>query len=145
MGAYQTAPKHGKTLLSRVLDVNYTQEWCDWAFPPGRYNAIPPTPDLSRWNGYGGLNISADRLAFIDGSIDPWLDTSYHTEAAPERFSSDLHPEYLIVGAGHHWDSTGILNVPGEPQFIREAHLWEVRTVRKWLRDFPSWKRASKR
>ena len=64
---------------------------------------------------------------------DVWLDLCYHSHQAPRRFSSDLHPEYLISGAGHHWDSYGILNVTAEPQFIQQAHLWEIRTVRKWL------------
>lgn len=137
---YQTAPREGKSLISRVLDVQYTQEWCDWAFPPGNYNRIPPTPDLQLWNRYGGFDLQADRLAFIDGEIDPWLDACYHSEEAPPRYSSDLHPEYLIATGGHHFDSEGQLNVAGEPQFIREAHLWEIRTVKKWLRDFPNWK-----
>lgn len=139
-GLYQAAPRTGKTLISRVLNANYTQEWCFWAFPPGRYNRVPATPELQRWNVYGGFDISADRLAFIDGTLDPWIDTCYHSERAPPRYSSDLHPSYLIAGAGHHWDSSGILNVGAEPQFIREAHLWEIRTVRRWLRDFPTWK-----
>lgn len=40
-GAYQVAPAHGPSLISRVLQVDYTQQWCIWAFPPGRYNSIP--------------------------------------------------------------------------------------------------------
>ena len=35
-GAYQAPQPAGqKSLLSRVIDSNYTQQWCDWAFPPG--------------------------------------------------------------------------------------------------------------
>ena len=35
-GAYQAAyPKGQKSLISRVIDTNYTQQWCDWAFPKG--------------------------------------------------------------------------------------------------------------
>ncbi|KAI4159125.1 MAG: hypothetical protein L6R39_000424, partial [Caloplaca ligustica] len=73
-GAYQVAPPTGPSLISRVLQVDYTQQWCTWAFPPGTYNSIPPTPDLSSYNRYGGFNISAPRLALIDGDIDVWLD-----------------------------------------------------------------------
>jgi hypothetical protein len=47
-----------------------------------------------------------------------------------------LHPEYLINGGGHHWDSSGILDIAAEPQFIQQAHLWEIKTVQKWLRSF---------
>ncbi len=136
-----------KTLVSRVLDVNYTQQWCDWAFPPGTHNAIPPTPDVGRWNSYGTYSLrEVDRLAFVDGSIDPWIDVCYHSsepaagDGDDRYYSTDLHPAYLIPGAGHHWDSSGIRDVAAEPQFIRETHLWEIRTVKKWLRDFPAWK-----
>ena len=139
-GVYQVAPASGPSLISRVLQIDYTQQWCRWAFPPGKYNTIPSTPDLTYYNRYGDFNISADRLALIDGNIDPWLDVCYHSNDAPPRYSTDLHPEYLIAGAGHHWDSYGILDVEAEPQFIQQAHLWEIRTVRKWLRDFSSWK-----
>ena len=139
-GVYQVAPASGPSLISRVLQVNYTQQWCEWAFPVGKYNSIPPTPNLDYYNKYGGFNFSADRLAFIDGNTDVWLDVCYHSNNAPNRYSTDLHPEYLIAGAGHHWDSYGILDVTAETQFIREAHLWEIKTVKKWLRGFESWK-----
>lgn len=140
LGAYQVAPASSPKLISQVLQVNYTQQWCEWAFPKGRFNSIPAQPDLSRYNHFGGFHLSADRLAFIDGANDVWLDVCYHSNDAPARTSSDLHPEYLIAGSGHHWDSYGIGDVSAEPQFIREAHLWEIRTVKKWLRGFEAWK-----
>ncbi|KAI9667512.1 MAG: hypothetical protein M1821_000328 [Bathelium mastoideum] len=140
-GAYQVAPPTGKSLISRVLQVNYTQQWCTWAFPAGQYNSIPSTPDLTRYTRYGGFNFSADRLAFIDGDQDVWLDLCYHSNDAPARYSTDLHPEELIAGSGHHWDSYGIKDIPAEPQFIRNAHYWEIRTVQKFLRQRESSKR----
>lgn len=143
MGLYQAAAKEGKSLLSRVLDGNYTQEQCVLAFPPGAYNSIPPLPDVDGWNAYGGYGFEADRLAFVDGAQDPWLDGCYHSDLAPRRYSSDLHPSYLILDGGHHWDSYGIQDLPAEPQFVREAHYWEIRTVKKWLRDFSSWTPAA--
>jgi len=93
---------------------------------------------LEAYNQYGGFNISADRLAFIDGDSDVWKDVCYHSDLAPARYSSSfedesLHPQLLINGAGHHWDSYGIKNISAEPQFIQQAHLWEIRTVNKWL------------
>lgn len=37
-GAYQAAQPWGKkSLLSRVIQEDYTQQWCNWAFPPGQY------------------------------------------------------------------------------------------------------------
>lgn len=44
-----------------------------------------------------------------------------------------LRPQLLVAGAGHHWDSYG---AEVEPQFIREAHRWEVRVVKKWMGMF---------
>lgn len=83
-GAYQVASKSGHSLISRVLQIDYTyvrsgyywrcadnecsQEWCNWAFPHGKHNRIPHTPDLSRYNSFGGWDVRAYRLAHIDGS-----------------------------------------------------------------------------
>ncbi|TVY16508.1 putative extracellular serine carboxypeptidase [Lachnellula arida] len=135
-GAYQVAPKSGPALIMNVLQVDYTQQWCTWAFPRGKYNSIPSSPDLDRLNTYGAYNLSANRLALVDGGIDPWLDICVHSKYAPARESTDLRPAYLIAGAGHHWDSYGILNVSAEPLFIQQTHLFEIKTVRKWLRAF---------
>lgn len=128
-GIYQAARLHSPTLLSRAVQANQTQQWCDWAFPPGQHNRIPPAPEIWYNNKYGGYNVSAPRLAHIDGNQDVWLDLCYHSNDAPPRTTSNaeeayLHPQYLITGGGHHWDSYGIKDVEAEPQFIREAHLW---------------------
>ncbi|KAI1374948.1 peptidase S28 [Hypoxylon crocopeplum] len=144
-GAYIAAPKEGPALLSRVVDISYEQQWCRWAFPPGRHNKIPSSPDIGAYNDFGAFNLRADRLAFIDGDQDVWNDLCYHSNFAPPRtVSTDLQPELLITGAGHHWDSSGILDVEAEPQFIREAHKWQIKTVKKWLKDFDAWKKSKK-
>ncbi|CAK3848666.1 serine protease EDA2 [Lecanosticta acicola] len=144
-GIYQVGrPAPGPSLLSRVIRANYTQQWCTWAFPPGEYNSIPSSPDLERWNKYGGYNVNAPRLAHIDGDQDVWNYLCYHSPYAGPRYSlslpeEELHPQLLIAGAGHHWDSYGLgslANVSSEPQFIREAHLWEIRSVQRWLREW---------
>ncbi|KAF1929845.1 uncharacterized protein M421DRAFT_419615 [Didymella exigua CBS 183.55] len=134
-GGYQVAPKSGPSLISRVLQKEYTQQWCTWAFPAGQHNSIPKSPELHYYNKYGGWNIKAENLALIDGSTDVWLDLCYHSDLAPKpRISSDKYPSYLIAGAGHHWDSYGILDVDAEPAYIREAHRWEIRTVTRFLK-----------
>ena len=150
-GTYQAAPETGPSLLSRVIKGDYTQQWCSWAFPPGKYNSIPASGPNVTWynmysdsddpsNPYGSFDFHADRLAFVSGSQDVWLDLCYHAHQGPLRTSSDLHPELLITGAGHHWDSYGIGDIAAEPQFIRNAHLFEIRSVERWLRTFGSWK-----
>lgn len=133
-GAYQVAPANGPSLISRALQIPYTQQWCEWAFPPGEHNSIPDTPALHYYNSYGGWDIKAKNLALIDGNTDVWLDLCYHSNLVDKvRVSSEWYPSYLIAGAGHHWDSYGIGDVQAEPQYIREAHLWEERTVRGFL------------
>ena len=106
----------------------------------GKYNTIPTSPNLDNWNRYGGFNLRADRLLFIDGSADVWRDLTYHSTFAPQRYWSELHPEYLINGAGHIWDIWSEGDVATEPQFVREAHYFQMRTVERWLNDFGSWK-----
>ncbi|KAH9883670.1 peptidase S28 [Xylariomycetidae sp. FL2044] len=136
-GAYQAAQPVGKkSLLSRVIDKNYTQEWCNWAFPPGKYNTIPETPDLERWNVYGDFNFTAERLLFVDGSADPWKDLCYHSDLAPARYWDDPQPQHLINGVGHVQDLRTLDDVASEPQFVRAATELELRTVDAWLRAF---------
>ncbi|GAB1744440.1 hypothetical protein NU219Hw_g1717t1 [Hortaea werneckii] len=141
-GIYQAARPYGPSLISRALQVPYTQQWCTWAFPAGEYNSIPATPELWRYNKYGGYEVVAERLARIDGEQDVWSDLCYHSSNAPGRVrvtanaeEVEKHPQLLITGAGHHWDSYGILDVAAEPQFIRGAHRWEIRIVR-WLDEW---------
>lgn len=146
-GLYQVPEQPGiPSLLSNAITPAYTQQWCTWAFPPGQYNSIPSQPDVHQINKYGGYNVSQKRLAHIDGDQDVWLDICYHSNLAPLRYTpnpqeADIHPQLLIAGAGHHWDSYGLgslKNVSLEPQFIQNAHLWEIRTVRKWVAECKS-------
>lgn len=82
---------------------------------------------------------------FPPGS-DVWLDNCYHSQDYSYSENRTPNPnsnatsngvqEYLINGAGHHWDSYGILDINAEPQFIMQAHLWEIRVVKQWLDTF---------
>ncbi|KAI0205619.1 peptidase S28 [Astrocystis sublimbata] len=136
-GGYQAAyPSGKKSLLSRVVNATYTQEWCDWAFPKGKYNSIPATPDLAKWNVYGDFDFKAERLLFVDGSADPWKDLCYHSDLAPARTGFDAQPQHLINGAGHVWDLRTLEDIEAEPQFIRETTKLEIRTVGAWLKEF---------
>ncbi|WPH03942.1 extracelular serine carboxypeptidase [Acrodontium crateriforme] len=142
-GGYQTARLQGPSLLSRIIQKDYTQQWCTWAFPAGKHNQIPSRPQLETQNKYGGFSVIQKRLAHIDGDQDVWNDICYHSTRAPKRRTSSAkesvdHPELLITGAGHHWDSYGYGALEDQPQFIREAHYWEIRTVKRWVEEFKS-------
>ncbi|KAI0116341.1 peptidase S28 [Nemania sp. FL0031] len=142
-GAYQAAYPYGtKSLLSRVVNSTYTQEWCTWAFPKGKHNAIPPAPDSSRWNAYGDFALKADRLLFLDGGADVWRDLCWHSDLAPPRPSWDVQEQHLINGAGHVWDLRTLEDIDTEPQFIRATTKLELRVVETWLREFNSSKSA---
>ena len=70
-------------------------------------------------------------------------DLDFHSTNAPPRYSpnlveENLHPQLLIAGSGHHWDSYAlgsVKNISLEPMFIQNAHLWEIRTVQRWIED----------
>jgi hypothetical protein len=138
LGAYQAGNYPGKpSLISRVIQVDYTQQWCTWGFPPGPLapQAVPSPdgPNLTWYSKFGDFNISAPRLAFIDGGSDVWRDVCYHSHNASDRYGPN---QMLITGGGHHWDSYGILDLDAEPDFIKAAHQWEIRMVRTWLEEW---------
>lgn len=86
-----------ESLRGRSADIRKCrQQWCDWAFPKGKYNSIPPTPNLDRWNDYGGYDVQADRLAHVDGCklslhLDSRRSLSF-TESYARRAPLDLTP-----------------------------------------------------
>lgn len=98
MGTYIAAHQDRPSLVSRVLTPAYTQQWCTWAFPPGKYNKIPDTPDLERYNVYGGADISAERLALVGGEQDPFRDVGFFDTAKGERYSLNVKGEFERFG-----------------------------------------------
>ncbi|KAK7885404.1 hypothetical protein LTR67_010582 [Exophiala xenobiotica] len=137
-GAYQVPQPYGTpSLLSRAINLNYTQQWCTWAFPKGPLSpqAVPSPhgPNLTWYNKYGDFDISSPRLSFIDGGSDVWRDVCYHGHNASTRYGEH---QMLISGGGHHWDSYGILNISAEPDFIRAAHQWELKQVMGWMKEW---------
>lgn len=136
-GGYQTAPYNPDqpALVLNTLQIEYTQQWCTWAFG----DSVPANgPNLTYYTRYGDFNISSPRLALIDGAQDVWNDFCYHGYNSTPAHNNIRYgqQQYLITGAGHHWDSYGILNVSAEPDFIRAAHEWEMRTVNRWLQEW---------
>lgn len=58
--------------------------------------------DVDRVNKYGGFDIEYERLAFVDGEVDPWRPASPHAEGARPRKNTLDKPFILIEGAVHH-------------------------------------------
>jgi hypothetical protein len=59
---------------------------------------IPEWPNVTAVNTLGDFALTADRLAFIDGSIDPWRPCTPHSQYAPPRTDTVLRPFKLILG-----------------------------------------------
>ncbi|KAJ7215370.1 extracelular serine carboxypeptidase-like protein [Mycena pura] len=136
----QGAPLGRRTLLSRSIQTDYSQRWCQWSFPDGQFNKIPASPILERWNKFGGLRLQADRLGQVDGGIDPWQYACVHSPDGFKRPNTLLRPYYEIKQGGHHWDENGLLNITVEPDFIQAIHKYEIKFVNSWLADFPKWR-----
>ncbi|GJN92935.1 hypothetical protein Rhopal_005978-T1 [Rhodotorula paludigena] len=139
-GYFIGAPPSADTpsLVSRLLTPEYTGKICHKAFPPGKLNRVPDLPDVDAINQYGSFNLLYPRLAFIDGSEDPWIYATPHSPSAPnpQREDTDDEPFKLIPGGVHHWDENGLPSGQLEPPAIAHVHADEVRFVRKWLAEW---------
>jgi hypothetical protein len=61
-------------------------------------------PNVTAVNSLGGFDIAADRLAIIDGEVDPWKPATPHSRYAKDRKSTINQPFIEIKGGVHHWD-----------------------------------------
>ncbi|GAA5864820.1 hypothetical protein JCM3774_004240 [Rhodotorula dairenensis] len=134
------------SIVSRLLDTEYTSKICRLAFPDGALNKVPANPNVTAVNQYGSYNLSYSRLAFIDGSEDPWLYATPHSPLAPHhgrRPDTLDEPFKLIPGGVHHWDQNGSVDLKreSEPAAIRRVHLDEIEFVQSWLKE---WKDSRK-
>ncbi|BGP26294.1 extracelular serine carboxypeptidase [Rhodotorula toruloides] len=135
------------SLVSRLLTTDYTSKICRKAFMPGELNSVPARPNVTVINQYGAFNFSYPRLAFIDGSEDPWIYATPHSPLAPhhgQRRSTTSEPFLLIKGGAHHWDENGRPTRP-EPEEIQRVHREEVEFVRVWLEEWREEQRERER
>ncbi|KAH8927475.1 hypothetical protein BT69DRAFT_1237902 [Atractiella rhizophila] len=133
------APEDQPSLVSRLLDVPYHHKTCAYAYPPGKLNRIPRWPDVKKINQYGDFNYSFPRLAFIDGSADPWVYATPHSPENPAiktRQSTTSEPFIMIPNARHHYDENGLRDWENEPKEIRKVHEEEVAFVKAWLGEW---------
>ena len=130
-------PKNQLPLISRTLTLQYESIICRDAF--GLYGPA----NTSIINAYGGYDIAYDRLAFIDGEVDPWRDVTPHSPFAKPRTSTTQQPFIQMANAVHHWDENGLF--PNEttpdlpPKPIADTQAAEAAFVKAWLKE---WKGA---
>ncbi|GAA6014384.1 hypothetical protein JCM10207_005443 [Rhodosporidiobolus poonsookiae] len=127
--------KDHPSLVSRLLTPEYTSGVCK-AFPPGELNRVPSSPNVTAINQYGSYSLTYPRLAFIDGSADPWLYATPHSPEATTRKDTLKRPFKLIPGGVHHWDENGLLPPAAEPSAIARVHADEIAFVQAWLREW---------
>ncbi|SDA03047.1 BZ3500_MvSof-1268-A1-R1_Chr11-1g03276 [Microbotryum saponariae] len=126
-----SSPNANRRLVSKRINLKYSSEICHLAFPPGKLVSVPKTPQIKRIERYGGLAMKGSRLAFVDGSEDPWLYATRHSSHAKKRPDTLSGPYKLIEGGVHHWDENG--RPKGEPKIIREIHAEEIKFVGHWI------------
>lgn len=71
---------------------------------PCRYSAIPSQPNVTAINQYGSFHVAHSRLAFIDGSDDPWLYATPHSTLSSSggiRRDTISQPFKMIKGVGY--------------------------------------------
>lgn len=118
---------------------------------------MPSLPNVTVVNELGDFEIASDRLAIIDGEVDPWRpDTPHSEDEARDRPDTLLRPFKIIPGmfrdivyrrsliilffAGgvHHYDEYGLRNLEDEPEEIRKIHGEMILFVMEWLKDWGS-------
>ncbi|KDQ17272.1 hypothetical protein BOTBODRAFT_648619 [Botryobasidium botryosum FD-172 SS1] len=128
-------PSHPRIVSKFVTSVGLA-EFCNYQFPPGKFASIPAVPDVESINAFGGLDIAADRLAFIDGTQDPWLGATPHSWLAKNRTDTVQRPFKLIPNGVHRYDENGMADHSKEPAYIQQIHTQEVEFVRGWLKEW---------
>ncbi|KAJ7758085.1 serine carboxypeptidase S28-domain-containing protein [Mycena maculata] len=137
-GYFTTAPPYPDhpRIVSKLLTLGYESKVCHQAFAPGKHFAVPSLPNVTVVNDLGDFDIAADRLAIIDGEVDPWRPATPHSEYAWDRADTPLRPFKLIPGGVHHYDEWGLLDLADEPPEIRKIHEEMIDFVGEWLKDW---------
>lgn len=141
----------GKPLISRILDLEYENSYCESEF------GIPASPNITAINKYGGFDLSYPRLAIINGLADVWREATPAADGAPPRESTVSEPWIVIDdpaedvwdglrGSGHHWEANGIFANQTQdkqpPKAIAEAQADIVQFVGSWIEEWRSAKGA---
>ncbi|KZP31567.1 peptidase S28 [Athelia psychrophila] len=137
-GYFTTAPPDQKQprIISRLLDLVYETRICAQAFPPGKHFRVPAMPNITAVNALGDFEIAADRLAIIDGEVDPWRPDTPHSQYAPDRKDTLTRPFKLIPNGVHHYDEFGLRNTADEPEEIKKIHGEMIVFVKDWLKQW---------
>lgn len=137
-GYFDTAPpdQNQPRIVSRLLTLAYQSRICQQAYPPGKHFVVPSFPNVTAVNALGDFSIVADRLAIIDGEVDPWRPDTPHSQYAEEREDTLIRPFKLIPNGVHHYDEYGLRNLEDEPEEIRKVHEEMIVFTMEWMKHW---------
>ncbi|KAJ3799815.1 serine carboxypeptidase S28-domain-containing protein [Lentinula aff. detonsa] len=137
-GYFTTAPPDPTfpRIISKRIDLEYESKICRQAYDPGEHFTVPPLPNVTVVNDLGDFDIAMDRLAFIDGEVDPWRPDTPHSDYANDRKDTILRPFKVIPNGVHHYDEYGLKISENEPPEIRKIHEEMIAFVQAWLKDW---------
>jgi len=132
---------HALPIVSRTLTPKYYLNQCHQT-----YN-ITYDPVISRYNKYGGFNMSYPRLAISAGQLDwyrsvnPLADLLADGNPNPRVKSNGTAsaPDIIIQGGYHEWDLNGL--TPNETDFkmpvaVKNTQSKELQAVKIWLTEW---------
>ncbi|EWC47482.1 hypothetical protein DRE_00450 [Drechslerella stenobrocha 248] len=125
------APQGFPSLMPRIIDMKYVRRYCPYAFNMPVDFEVNVTKVLQ----YGGYNLTAPRLMYIDGTHDPWLYATANSPHSPQKDRDD-ELNVLIQDAWHHNDENGLGDISKEPVRIQDVHHQQIRVVRKWVEQY---------
>jgi len=137
-GYFETAPSNQNQprIVSRLLTLTYASRICQQAYPPGKIFVVPSMPNITAVNSLGDFSIAADRLAIIDGEVDPWRPDTPHSQYSEAREDTIMRPFKLIPNGVHHYDEYGLRNIADEPEEIRRIHDEMIVFVMEWIKQW---------
>jgi len=87
-----------RRIISHHITLDYARKICKQAYKPGTHYTLPEWPKVDEVNSLGDFTLEADRLAFIDGTADPWMPATPHSWYAPNRTDTTNQPFKWIQG-----------------------------------------------
>ncbi|KLU92954.1 hypothetical protein MAPG_11902 [Magnaporthiopsis poae ATCC 64411] len=145
------APKDQPTIVSRLMDVTYSQLLCNFTFPAEVVDGktytygIAQGLDVDRVNSFakgGWLYTNTTRLLQVFGEFDPWRELGVASVHRPggELQSTDEHPILIMKGCIHTSDlylDDALVN-----EEVASAQVKGVAIMKKWIEEFPGYKKA---
>ncbi|KAF9026495.1 hypothetical protein BDZ89DRAFT_1067591 [Hymenopellis radicata] len=136
LGWFQTgAPEGHPTIVSRFVDLEfYKRSSCQMFFPTtfdDKLMSAYPAVDAINTK-FGGWNVHVDRVFFVNGLNDPWLDATVSSRSIDFQ-STSLTPVFL--GKGSHTSDMIVVNADVEPTI---AYIQEqaIAYMLAWLADW---------